>query len=149
MYLWERWTRRLTLWFYVLEKMTFSQNSCFYKFISALIWKGHDVFICCMYGTEGSYASQEKLCYIICYLKRNNCILKTTFIVCLLLKRIMTTSLSPLITLFCITFLWTFIYLTRINLYQFSMDIFCWWAFILLHAFIKLNVWLFWLVFGV
>ena len=45
-----------------------------------------------IYGIDESNAGQENLCYIICYLKRNNCALKTIFIVCLLLLRVITTS---------------------------------------------------------
>ena len=110
MYCWERQTCNLNLWFSIFgEKWLGHDFLNFYSFVSYYLWKWHVIFMHYIYGIEESGVSWENLCYIIWYLKRNNCIVKTLFIACLLLQGRMTTPWSHLITIFCTHFLRTFI----------------------------------------
>ena len=71
----------------------------FIQFVSASIFKWHFLFMYYIYGIKESNASQENLRYIIWYLKRNNCVCETLFILGLLFQRIITTSWIPSINL--------------------------------------------------
>ena len=62
------------------ENDPFTTLSLFIHFVSASIWKWHAIFTYSIYGIEEIDVSWEKLCYIIWYLKRNNCVVKNIFI---------------------------------------------------------------------
>ena len=86
----------------------------FIYFVSAFIWKLHAIVMCYIYVIEEINFSWKIFVILSSiYVKRNNCVVKTHFIVGLLLHRGMNTSWSPLIVLCYIPFIWTFIYLTR------------------------------------
>ena len=133
----------LNLWFYVLwEKRLFHDTLNFYACCFSLnleVTWSLNVFHLWYIGKR---CQQRKNISIIWYLKRNNCIVKNIFIVCLLLPRGMTTSWIPLINIFIVPFfghLFIWIYL---NMYKILTGSFFWQALIPLNKFIKLHVWL-------
>ena len=51
MYLLERWYCRVTLWLYVFgEKLICHDTLTFIHFVSASVWKCHDIFMYSIYG---------------------------------------------------------------------------------------------------
>ena len=102
--------------------------------------KGNALIVYFIFAIEVSDSSQENLCYIIWYVKRNNCVLNTVFILCLLMSRGLIMSLSRRITVCYSPFLWMFIHLGTCTLPQCTKGLFHWWAFKLLPVFIHLHV---------
>ena len=78
---------------------------------------------------------------IIWYLKRNKCILKYIFILCLLFQRVMNISWIPFITLCYIPFPHTFIYLEKFRSISIVNRFIPLVKVMLLHFFIKTHVW--------
>ena len=76
-----------TIWFYVFGVKWVCQDArTFINFVLASVWKWHALFMYSIYGTEEKTTLVEKnLSNILRYLKIKNCVVKTLFIVCLLL----------------------------------------------------------------
>ena len=116
MYGWERWRHHVIVWLYVFgEKWLDNETLTFYSFCFSfhleVTW-----YLCVFHlWYRRNWCQSENLCYIIWYLERNNCVVKTLFIVCLLLQRGMTTSGILLITFWYSTFIRTFIQLTKFH----------------------------------
>ena len=83
----------LVIYFWIEMALSWPLN--FYSFFSASIWKWHALVMYSIYGIKESNISWENYCYTIWYVKRNNCVVKTLCIVCLLLPRGMTTLWRP------------------------------------------------------
>ena len=113
----------------------------FIEFVSASIWKWHSLFMYSIYGIEEIDTSQENICYIFVFKdkQQHN---KNSLIVCLLLKRGLTMTWIPFIIICYSPFLWTFIYLMRFHSFSMFKSLFLLVRVMLLHTFIKLNVWL-------
>ena len=108
----------VTLWFYVFrEKRIVHDYLPFYSFCfsfhSEVTCSLHVFYLC--YRGKRHQLRKPLLYYFDIYVNRNKCILKTLFIVSLLMHRIITTSCRPLITLCCSPFIWMFIYLKRFH----------------------------------
>ena len=133
----------LTLWFYVfIEKLIFHDSFTFYSFCFSF----HLGVTCYLRVFHLWYRrnwlhSRKPLLYYLVFQEKQLCC-ENSFIVYLWLQRRMTTPLRPLITLcyspfFGYLFIWR--YFTQS---QFSTGLFRWREFMILHAFIKLHVWL-------
>ena len=124
-----------------LERNNFAMTLLiFTNFVSASVWKCHALFRYYIHGIEEIDIIIENLCYTTWYLNRNNCVVKTIFIVCLLLQSGMNASRNPLTTIFIVPFFGHLFIWQDFTLSWFSTGLLCWWSFMLSYEFIKLNV---------
>ena len=93
----ERRRRRVTVWLYDFgEKWLSHDNYTFIHFVLAYVWKWHDLFVCSICCIEENEPIRENLLLYYLLLKRNNCAVKTIYIVFINVGEI-TMSCSPFI----------------------------------------------------
>ena len=114
-YGWDRRCCDVNIWLYIFgDKLFFMTLLILFfpppRFHFEVACSLHALHLC----WRGKWRQFENLWYIICYLNRNNCVVKTIIIVCLLLQKWMATSWTPLTTIFlapffrCLFNLWYF-----------------------------------------